>query len=270
MIRRGWCRNLINQQTGRIKQIFRWAVSEEMVSPGVWHALLSCPGLRRGKTEARESDPVKPVPLADIEAAKNYLRPAVAAMVDFARFTGCRPNEVCQLRPRDLDQADPRCWVFRPSTHKNEHHGHERPILVGPKAQAVLLPFLDGCGPDEFVFSPTREVERRNAERRANRKTKLTQSAITRAEVSLRRPRRRGPKARYTTASLRRAIKRACKLAGIAAFGPNRLRHTRATELRPHGLDVVATILGHAKLETTQIYSEKNLATAMEVVASVG
>lgn len=270
MIRLGWCRNLINQQTGRIKQIFRWAVSEEMVAPGVWHALLSCPGLRRGKSEARETEPVKPVLVADIDAAKQHLRPAVAAMVDFALLTGCRPNEVCQLRPRDLDQADPRCWVFRPGHHKNQHHGHERPVLVGPRAQAVLSPFLDGCDPDEFVFSPKREEQRRNVERRAKRKSKPTPWAVARAELSLRGPRRRGPKERYTTASLRRAIKRACKAAGIPTFGPNRLRHTRATELRPHGLDVVATILGHTKLETTQIYSERNLAAAMDVVATVG
>ena len=29
---------------------------------------------------------------------------------------------------------------------------------------------------------------------------------------------------------------------------PNRLRHSRATELRPFGLDVVKTILGHSKV----------------------
>lgn len=82
--------------------------------------------------------------------------------------------------------------------------------------------------------------------------------------------RRRAPKDRYTTASLRRALHRACDLAGIPTFATNRLRHTRATELRPHGLDIVATVLGHKKLETSQVYSEKNLAAAMELVATVG
>jgi site-specific recombinase XerD len=51
---------------------------------------------------------------------------------------------------------------------------------------------------------------------------------------------------------------------------PNRLRHSRATELRRHGLDVVKTILGHSKVETTQIYSEKDVAAAMELVAKIG
>jgi site-specific recombinase XerD len=51
---------------------------------------------------------------------------------------------------------------------------------------------------------------------------------------------------------------------------PNRLRHSRATELRSHGLDVVKTILGHSRVETSQIYSEKDLAAAVEVVSKIG
>jgi integrase len=51
---------------------------------------------------------------------------------------------------------------------------------------------------------------------------------------------------------------------------PNQLRHSRATELRPHGLDVTKTILGHTKVETTQVYAEKDLAAAMELVARIG
>ena len=51
---------------------------------------------------------------------------------------------------------------------------------------------------------------------------------------------------------------------------PNQLWHSRATELRPHGLDVTKTILGHSKVETTQVYAEKDLAAAMELVARIG
>ena len=51
---------------------------------------------------------------------------------------------------------------------------------------------------------------------------------------------------------------------------PNQLRHSRATELRSYGLDVVKTILGHTKVETSQVYAEKDLAAAMELVAKIG
>lgn len=271
MIRLGWCRTLINHEMGRTKRIFRWAVSEELIPASVWHSLQACPGLRRGRTDAKESEPVKPVAIETVEATKKYLRPAIRAIIDFMLATGCRPNEACQLRPCDLDKTNPKCWIFRPVKHKTEHHGHERLVLVGPRAQEVLLPFLTDCPPDAWIFSPSREEDRRHSDRHAARQAKMTLSAITRMERAKVVPRKRPPTNRYTTASVRCAIDRACRKAGILpVWGPNRLRHTRATELRPHGLDVVATVLGHSKLETTQVYSEKNLAAAMALVERVG
>lgn len=192
------------------------------------------------------------------------------ALIDFALLTGCRPNEACQLRPCDLDKTNPDCWVFRPQKHKSEHHGHERLILIGPQAQAAIVFFLAGCAADDYVFSPCRE-ETRRLERRNNRKTPHTPSSLARYERAALRIRRRHPRGCYTTGSLRTAIHRACRKAGVKpVWGPNRLRHTRATELRGHGLDVVGTIIGHKKLETTQVYSERDLKAAMELIAKVG
>ncbi len=56
----------------------------------------------------------------------------------------------------------------------------------------------------------------------------------------------------------------------IPTWSPNRLRHNRATELRRHGLDLAKTVLGHSKVETTQIYAEKDIAAAMDLVSRVG
>ena len=270
MVRLGWCRNMVNHEIGRVKRVFRWAVQEEMISASVWAALLAFSGLKKGKTGARESAPVKPVTANDVEAAKKYLRPALCSVIDFILLTACRPNEACLLRPLDIDRSNPGCWLFRLANHKTEIHEHERIILIGPRAQQLLAPLLEECAPGTFVFSPRREEERRNRQRQDERKSPMTPSQQARAERARLRFRVRMPRERYTTNALCRAIHRACEKAGIIVWGPNRLRHTRATELRPHGLDIVGTILGHKKLETTQIYSEKNLAAAMEVVAKVG
>jgi site-specific recombinase XerD len=81
---------------------------------------------------------------------------------------------------------------------------------------------------------------------------------------------KRTPANGYSTHSYRRAIARACAKAGVPSWSPNRLRHNRATELRPFGLDLTKTILGHAKIETTQIYAEKDLQAAMDLVAQIG
>jgi hypothetical protein len=60
------CRGVVNQHTGRIKRMFRWAVSEELLPASVYQALATVPGLRRGRTQAREPAPVRP--LADAVA----------------------------------------------------------------------------------------------------------------------------------------------------------------------------------------------------------
>jgi hypothetical protein len=80
MVRLGWCRTMVNHEVGRVKRFFRWAVSEELIPSAVWHSLLSCPSLRKGKSEARETAPVRPIPVKDLDAAKRKLRPAVRAM----------------------------------------------------------------------------------------------------------------------------------------------------------------------------------------------
>jgi site-specific recombinase XerD len=51
---------------------------------------------------------------------------------------------------------------------------------------------------------------------------------------------------------------------------PNQLRHSRATELRRYGLDLAKTVLGHSKVETTQLYAEKDVASAMDLMSRIG
>src|SRR5208337_1772650 len=71
MVEAGNCRSEINRRIGRIVRIFKWAVSEELVPPSVHQALQTVPGLRRGQTDVRESEPVKPVPDAFVDAIQS-------------------------------------------------------------------------------------------------------------------------------------------------------------------------------------------------------
>ncbi len=61
MIELGLSRKVINQRVGKIKRIFRWAVSEQLIPPSVHQALATVDGLQRGRTNARETEPVRPV-----------------------------------------------------------------------------------------------------------------------------------------------------------------------------------------------------------------
>jgi integrase len=300
MVETGWSRRYINAQVDRIRRAFRWAAAEEMVAGQVYQNLRAVEGLRKGKTTAREGKKVKPVPQEYIDATLPFVRPVIRAMVQFQQLTGCRPGELCLIRPIDLDMSDSSCWVFSPDRHKTAHHEQERHILIGPRAQEVIRPYL-GTRLDAYCFSPAESEAQRNAQKRAARKTPLTPSQ--RARKPLDSP-KRAKRDHYDETSYRNAIYRACDKAfpppeplarrkGETAqewkerltevqkeelarwrkehrWHPNRLRHNRATELRCHGLDMVKTILGHTKVETSQIYAEKDLAAARELVAKIG
>jgi len=54
-------RGVINNRVNRMKRIFRWAVSEELIPTKVYEGLRTVPGLRRGRTQKAqgETDPVQ-------------------------------------------------------------------------------------------------------------------------------------------------------------------------------------------------------------------
>jgi integrase len=310
MVKKDWSRTYVNAQVDRVRRMFRWAASEQLLPVAAYQALRTVEGLRQGRTDARESKPVKPVSAEHVEATLPHMPATVRAMVRLQLLTGCRPDEVCRLRPLDLDMSNPSCWVYRPGSdqshgaHKTAHHGHDRLILIGPRGQDVLRPYL-GTKLDAYCFSPAAAEQARSAQRRSARRAPMTPSQAARRPKA---GRARAPKERYPVTSYRNAIYRACdrafplperlsprledgkresratwwarltegERAEVRAWRrdhrwhPNWLRHSRATELRPHGLDLVKTILGHSKVETTQIYSEKDLAAAMELVAKIG
>jgi len=113
------------------------------------------------------------------------------------------------------------------------------------------------------LFCPRDATLERNEKVRARRK------GAPRVHKRKAKP-KRAPGDKYTVRVYARAIARACCQAGVPSWGPNRLRHSRATELRPYGLDLVKTVLGHSKVESSEVYAEKDFAAARELVAKIG
>ncbi|HXD85607.1 MAG TPA: tyrosine-type recombinase/integrase [Urbifossiella sp.] len=144
MILAGWSRGVINQRMGRLERIFKWAVAEQMIPAEVHYALAAVPGLKKGRTEARETDPVKPVDPSTVDSTIPSLNRHVRAMVELQRVTGMRPGEVCRLRLADVDRsAEP--WVYRLVQHKTLHHGKDRAVMIGPKGRKVIEQFIADC-----------------------------------------------------------------------------------------------------------------------------
>src|SRR5262249_50157856 len=142
------------------------------------HALQAVPGIRRGMPDVRENEPVQPVPEAHVEAAKRFMPPPVRAMVELQMLTGMRPGEVCIMRGCDLETGG-HVWLYRPQSHKTEHHGKVREVFLGPKAQAVLRPWLK-LDLQAYLFNPAEAESARAARRREQRKTPLWPSHVRR------------------------------------------------------------------------------------------
>lgn len=78
-------------------------MGRELVPPDVLVGLQAVEPLARGRCEARESDPVHPVPQEHIDAIRPYVSCQVWGLVQIQLHTAARAGEVVGLRPMDLD-----------------------------------------------------------------------------------------------------------------------------------------------------------------------
>lgn len=267
MIEDGLSRRYINDHIARIKRMFKWAVAEEITPSATYQALMAVPGLARGRSSARETAPIMPVDDTTVDATIARLPAVVGDMVQLQRLTGMRPAEVCIVRPCDIDRSSD-VWLYRPSSHKTEHHGRERVVFLGSEAQSVLLRYL-ARDTEAFCFRPCDSEARRLADAHSNRKTPM--AAGNRPGTNRRARPARQPGERYEVDAYRRAITRACIAAGVEHWAPNRLRHSFATRVRREcGLEAAQILLGHSSADVTQIYAERDMKKGLELARRIG
>ena len=225
-------RRYVNDNIARLKRCFRWATEEELIPGDVYHALRAVSSLAAGRSKARETEPIQPVEAAAIEATLVHLAGVLVNMVRLQLLLACRPSEICQLRPCDVNRRR-EIWLYEPRRHKTQHRGCNRQIAIGPRSQQLLLPYLRR-DPRQHCFL----------------------SRLGKA---------------YSTDGYRVAIARACRKAGIGRWTPNQLRHAMATEVRARfGLEAAQVYLGHGSANVTQIYAERDRSLAEKVAREIG
>lgn len=180
-------------------------------------------------------------------------------MVRLQLLTGTRPQEVMSLKPCEIKDGGNGVWFYTPSTHKTEHHGRDKVIVLGPLAQEVLKPWLHRS-PSEYCFVPSEAM----AWMRARRRKKPS--------VSNPCPTPSGLNPRYTRHSYRVAVQRACAKAKVPKWCPLQLRHTRATQIRAAfgSIEAAKAVLGHTDTRITEIYAERDLGLATKVMKEIG
>lgn len=262
----------VNGRLRIIKQAFKWARLYGLVSKETAFDVSLVPPLRAGRSEAKPARKVLPVPEDVLAATIGEATPTIRDMIRTLLITGMRPGELCAMRACDIER-DGDVWIYRPVSHKTEHHGKERVILVGPQSQAILKPYIARRTKlSEFVFLPA-EAHRERLEMRGMPKVMAYQ--LSRSTFK--------PGRCFKHDTFHGQVARTCDRAFDAdgakvkardyshRWHPHRLRHNAATRVREQfGIEAAKDLLGHSSLSTAMIYAEKSMDKMKEIARRAG
>lgn len=255
-------RATVNMYHSYTVRCFRWGVERELIPAEIWHSLQSVQKVTERKVN-KPTKVVEPVAWEDVEKVKPFVSRIVWDAIQVQWLTGMRASEVLGMTPGMIDRAD---WSYRPFKHKTLYKGKKRVVFLGPQAQAIILPYLDRPA-NKTLFSPKESQEERFSAMRAARKTKVQPSQIDRSKPAPKRT----PGEHYTAGSYGKAIREACKKAGIKPWGSHQLRHAAATRFRQaFGLDATQAALGHSNAKITEVYADIDLKKARDIAEELG
>lgn len=224
-------RGYVNKQIGRIKRALRWGKRERLVSASVIADIDDVPLLPKGRSVAREKQPITPADLRAVHATLRLLPRSYRDAVMVQLRCGARPGEVCRMHVSEIHEREvevggevlaipPGCWAFVPSRHKTKWRGKVVVYVIGPKLQRRLRPLLARGG---YLF-----------------------------------PGKRSPhfaRNRYTT-----DIGEAAKRVGAEAWSPRMLRHNFLTRRkRKASRERARAAVMHTSATMTDNYIERDL-----------
>lgn len=245
MVSDGYARGTINRSISVWRCFARWCQDSRLCTAETMRELTSIQALKRGRSRAPEPVPTEPVPHWAVKRAMRGAPPTLRAMVAVQELTGMRTGELVAMRHGDFERRG-RLLLYRPGWHKNAWRGQPRVVVLGPRAQRVLEPYLDGRE-GAPVWSPARcETERLAAQRAASptpRRTPLGQ----RKQGS-----RRRPGAEWTVCDYAKAVQRWSSAThaadeSVPEWRPYQLRSACGTRVRAwFGLEAARAVLGHS------------------------
>jgi integrase len=274
-------RTYVNYLVACVQRMWAWALSEDLVPADGAATVAALEPLRKGRggREPRRVLPAAPGWAEALVEAPDVL----AALARVQALCGMRPQDACRMRRGELSTAPGErvpvpdtgrhlaafvedgqpVWVYVPAKHKTTWQGKPRAVAVGPQAQALLRPLLEGLAPDDFVFSPAKalaQIGRGNRYKHAGYKshyaTRQYAQFVTRA---IERANARRRKMRWLPEEL------------VPHWSPNQLRHLAATVVgdeldREHA----RALLGQSSSGVIDTYMEQQLRKAVRAAARCG
>lgn len=270
MLEDGLVTTTMNARVNRIRRVFNRLVEMNHCPALVAMELRTLAPVKPGRAvETLTGEMVKPeepeavvcVPEHYVWQTVNVLPPTLAALVRVLLHTGMRPGEACIMRPMDIVTTG-NVWEYTPATHKTQHAGKSRLVLIGPRGQQAITPFLDRPT-DAYLFDPRDALQQRHSEAETHRRPDQRPN-------HRQTDRRVGDK--YNAQTLGYAIRRACEANNIPHWSPGQLRHNFLTLLRREsGRNAAQDAADHSDGKTTDRYTVgvKNVDT-LEAIRLVG
>ncbi|MGH7995554.1 MAG: site-specific tyrosine recombinase XerC [Opitutaceae bacterium] len=215
-----------------VQRLFAWLCRENLL-PGNPASDLELPRMpRRSLPKTLDTEEVKA--LLAVPDVGDPLGVRDRAILEVFYATGIRRSELVKLDVSDLDRSLGTLWV------RQGKGGKDRVVPVGEHAWHWVERYLSECRP--------------------------------RLEVSAREYALflTGYGERFSAGSLGNWVRVTMKAAGIDRTGScHLLRHSCATHMLENGADIrfIQQLLGHAKLDTTQVYTEVTIRQLREVHA---
>lgn len=272
---REYTRTYLNKAVNRVKTIFTWGVTKEMVSAEACSRLKFLPPLRRGRTTAPEPRQRHLIEDSDYEAVCKVLPAYYRDIVAILWLTGMRPSELANMRIGDIDKSE-KSWKYRPLQHKTAYRGNHRIVVFGKRAQAILKQHIADRQADEYVFTPGRAMISKWEERRKDRKTPLQPSQAKRDKQKTAAEKTKRFNAKISPDIISKIVARSCKKAIKAgkikqAWTPYELRHTAITKVRTKfGAEAAQHFAGHSNLDTQKFYDHSAEMTVSAVAQEIG
>ena len=153
--RKPWIRPVVNRMVGRVRQVFKHAIENEMIDASVLTALQTVAPLLKGREHgAADNKKRQAVDQKYIDVVRSKVRPIVKDLIDLQLFTGARSGELLGLTPAMIIR-EKKEWRAELEDHKCAHHELSRTIVFGPKARKIIQRYLTD-DPNQALFKLTR------------------------------------------------------------------------------------------------------------------
>ena len=247
LIARKYSRAYANEIISIVKQCFRWAMQRDYITTEQFIKIDSIAPLRPDEAPTKIVEPAND---DDVSATLPLLSKDFQDTIAFLRATGCRPGEARLMKVGEIDRDN---WMFKPAKHKTAHKGKSRFVPIPSSVREILLPRL--LRPDAAYVLGADNGERPYEKRSLGRAIDHAVKRINKERAETREKEKLKPE----------------QLPDVAHWFPYQLRHARATEVREQfGVEVAQSILGHSRVDTTEIYAKQTEAKAKEVGKLIG